>query len=320
MKTEYQILWIDDDHRSVNGDKRTIKSFLDDYGIELVINDIKVTADSCPTESEEFSKSVADINLDMVFIDYNMPEQGDLIISHIRKSLKHYHLPILFYTGDDQPETVLTSIFESSIEKEQNFLDISDGIYFCDRDYIKDKAIRILTSLLEKEKHPQRVRGLLMDRVSEIDANIMQSFSKHWPNVPEDKQAEIQGKIKAKLITRQKKSVRYASEIDEIPYDDLAAYMSDKGNRALDTHFRAEILREVLRSIEDMKPLGNTLSEFYNSNPGAGRPHCLVSLRNIYAHQTADDIEAEHDDKKCKYIRTETRRHLLNSRKLLGKS
>ena len=67
--------------------------------------------------------------------------------------------------------------------------------------------------------------------------------------------------------------------------------MSDKSNRSIDTHFRAEILREILLHIEDSKALGDTLSSFYNRPlAGSGQTDCLVTLRNDYAHKTAAEI------------------------------
>lgn len=321
MKTEYKILWIDDDHDRVRGDRRSIKSFLDGYGIELIVNEIEVTDDNCPTQLPSFSNAISDIDLDMVFIDFNMPEQGDKIISHIRKTLHHYHLPILFYTGEDEPEKILPKIFTESLLADPSFLNISDGIYFCVRDHIFDKAKLILTSLLTKEKKPQRVRGLLMDKVSEIDAKIMQSFAPLWPRVPEPHKEKIKKKIIDKLTSRKNKSESLLNELSSKSYDELVTFMSDRNNLSIDTSFRAEVLREVLRYIDEMKPKGEILSNFYNNpSPENGQPSCLVKLRNDYAHKTANEITDSHNDEKCKYIRTETRLHLNNSKAILGES
>ena len=319
MKTEYKVLWIDDDHDRVRGDRRSIKTFLDEYGIELIVNEIEVTDDNCPTQEVSFSDAISDLDLDMVFIDFNMPEQGDKIISHIRKELHHYHLPILFYTGDDEPEKILPKIFTESLVADPSFLNISDGIYFCVRDHIFDKAKLILTSLLTKEKTPQRVRGLLMDRVSEIDAKIMQAFTPLWGKVPDEHKEKIRGKIIEKLTSRQRNSKIALDGATTKSYDDLEPFMSDKSNRSIDTHFRAEILREILRHIEDSKALGDTLSSFYNRPlAGSGQTDCLVNLRNDYAHKTAAEILDNHDDERCKFIRTETRSQLKNCKAILG--
>jgi CheY-like chemotaxis protein len=318
MKTDYKILWIDDNHSTVRGDVRAIKDFLEDYGIELIISQVVVAADHCPTKEQSFAAAIADFDLDMVFIDYKMPEQGDVIIKHIRKELHHYHLPILFYTGENNPEKILPSIFAESLQAEGNFLNISDGIYFCDRDHIAEKARMILTSLLLKEKAPQRVRGLLMDKVSEIDASIIQAFDFLKAAVPEAKQDKIRKLIISKLESSCEKSKVTFSDLSEKSFDDLLCLMSDRDNLTFNSHFRADILREILRSIEGLKPFGETLSSFYNTIPDSP-DSCISVLRNEYAHKTASEIVANHTDNRCKYIRTETRRHIKNTKAILGK-
>lgn len=317
MKTEYKILWIDDEHHYVRGDVRNIRSFLNDYGIELVVNTIEVTPDNCPTKDPSFSDSISDIDLDMVFIDFNMPEDGDVVISHIRKTLHHYHLPILFYTGDKEPEKKLTKIFSESLVEESNFLNISDGIYFCDREHIAEKAKLILTSLLAKDSKPQRGRGLLMDRVSEIDAKIIASLKQHWNDVPEADRNGVLKKVLRKLENRKSRSQALFENMDGKTYEEVINHLISD-DRAIDTHFRAEMLREMLRYIADKASIGKTLSSFYNSSSDSAEPRCLVDLRNDYAHKTANEINTSHDEGQCKYIRTETRRHLLNLKQLLG--
>jgi CheY-like chemotaxis protein len=317
MKTDYKILWIDDNHRAVDGDVRRIKVFLEDHGIELIVEKVVVSADHCPTTEQSFTETVADFDLDMVFIDYRMPEQGDVIIKHIRKTLHHYHLPILFYTGENNPEKILPSIFTDSLQAEGNFLNISDGIYFCDRDHIAEKAELILTSLLSKEKAPQRVRGLLMDKVSEIDASIIKAFELVKSKVPEEKKEKVKGSIVSKLQSRSTRSATILAELSTKSFDELLLVMSDRNNLTFDSLSRAEILREMLSCIESLQPLGNILSSFYNTIQGSP-DSCLSKLRNEYAHKTAAEIVQNHTDTRCKYIRTETRRHLINAKHILG--
>lgn len=191
MKTDYKILWIDDEHRYVSGDVRNIRSLLESYGVELTVNPIVVTPDHCPTKEASFSSAIEDIDLDMVFVDFNMPEQGDKIIRHIRDTLHHYHLPILFYTGNELAEQTLQEHIVASNKGEKFLANISDGIYFCHRDHIFDKAKLILTSLLKKENKAQNGRGLLMDRVSEVDVKLITALKVLWRQVPEEKREKV---------------------------------------------------------------------------------------------------------------------------------
>jgi len=316
MKTEYKILWIDDDHNNVRGDVRNISTFLEGYGIDLVIQKIEVTPDNCPTKESSFADAVSDAELDMVFIDFNMPEQGDAVISHIRKSLHHYHLPILFYTGDSEPEKILPRIFTDSLLADSSFLNISDGIYFCARDHISDKAKLILTSLLKKDSKPQRGRGLLMDRVSEIDAKIIAALKIIWPNVPVENQASVLKKVIKKLEGRKNRSSDLFGQLSTLSYSEVVESLINN-DRAIDTHFRSEMLREMLRHIVGKAENGKMLSEFFNSDEDR---RCLIDLRNDYAHKTGDEINNTHDQERCKYIRIETKRHLQNIKQLLNEA
>lgn len=315
MKTDYKILWIDDNHDSVRGDVRSIRSFLENYGIELIVNQILVTPDHCPTQEETFANAIADIDLDMVFVDFNMPEQGDKIINHIRKTLHHYHLPILFYTGDDSPEKILPEHIAASNKSESNPLNISDGIYFCDRDHISEKANMILTSLLKKENKAQNGRGLLMDRVSEIDAKLISALRELWKQVPDNKRAKVIKSLSDRVDSSKKRSAKIAEDIAGKSYDESLTYLLEDIRR-WDTFARANVLREILRCIDGKQAYGDVLSGLYDNN----NINNLIGMRNIYAHKASSEIVDDHNDERCKFIRTETRWHLNNLKTLLGES
>ncbi len=318
MKTEYQILWIDDEPRHIRGDIRNITSFLDDYGIELKVEMIEVTDDNCPTKQESFSKTIDNIDLDMVFVDFRMPEQGDVIIKHIRKTLHHFHLPILFYTGENSPEKILTEHMINANKDASGFLDIADGIYFCDRDHITEKAKLILTSLLKKENKAQHGRGLLMDRVSEIDSKLIVLLKQLWNDVPSERRACVLKTLTDRVDSGKKRATQVAQDIAGKSYDDSLAYLLEDARR-WDTFTRANVLREVLRYIEGKSDHGKVLSGFYNSGQSNSNAN-LISMRNDYAHKASSEILADHNDEKCKFIRTETRKHLSNLKSLLGES
>jgi CheY-like chemotaxis protein len=316
MKTHYKILWIDDDHRHVRGDKRALKSFLGDHGIELIIDEIEVTQDEAPTEQQSFKNAVSDLDLDMVFIDFNMPEKGNEIIHHIRKDLHHYYLPILFYTSDTNAQESLQKSILVVNQSEAEADKVADGIYFCDRDHITDKAKLILTSLLKKESRPQQTRGLLMDRVSEIDANITECIKKLWGEVPEDKQDKVLETLNERLNQAVSANSELSDQLKKLSYGDVAKFIEDN-KKSIGTFAKAKILREVLRRIDNYKAKGQDLSDFCNDKDGVA---CLNSLRNIYAHDTEVALSSSHNDARCKFIREESRRHLDNLISLLNEA
>lgn len=321
MKTEYKILWIDDRITSIRGDKTIISNFLADHGIDSIYKDINVIAGSCPTKDPNFNSALADIDLDIIFIDFNMPdENGLVIIEHIRKVEHHYHIPILFYTGDDlEDNDTLQDKINNLNKSVHDFRNIVDGIYFCHRDDISEKAQLILTSLLKKENKLQNGRGLLMDKVSEIDAKILASLKVYWPSISNDKsKSSILKYITKKLKSRATASEGFFISLNEQSYEFVFNTLLDDGNiRKTDTLFRAELLRTILSETQDMKDNGDVLSEFYNSSQVVGSHKCMVDLRNEYAHQTTEQIKAQHTDDKCKYIRTESKRHIKNIKLIL---
>ena len=91
MKTEYKILWIDDNIKYVRGDIRTITRFLSDYGVDLSLKTLEVDAENTIVDNSEFIKSLEEGGLDFLLIDLNMPGlNGIEVISHIRTTLKDY--------------------------------------------------------------------------------------------------------------------------------------------------------------------------------------------------------------------------------------
>jgi len=311
MKTDYKILWIDDDHSYVRGDQRNFYRFFKRHGIELKIIEIVVSEGSKTIDNKDFTDAINDIELDIILVDFNMAtgENGNDIIKHIRQTLHHYHIPIVFYSADG-PEELQRQILKINIEI-QDRKNLSDGIYFCHRDDIFDKVEKILISLLKKEERPKRVRGLLMDRVSEIDATIIKLLN-YCSKI------EVEGKTQQRarkviidnLIKRKQKIETIITTLEENDYSMLIKYVVDN-YIDFDSARRADLLREILRELGPN--YGIVLSNFYNDCEGNV---CLSKLRNNYAHKTEKELMGEHDEGKCKYIREETRRHLNNLGKL----
>lgn len=306
MKTNYKMLWIDDNFKTLRGDKRLFENYFKRHGIIFEPIEIEQNPSEKVVEDERFLNAVNDIELDVVLIDFNMSgETGADIINHIRKNMHHYHIPILFYSGDG-PQKIQEVIYKANTTDKFN---ISDGIYFCDREDIFRKTQSILDSLIKKEEQPQRVRGLLMDRVSEIDAQILKILNS---DILEQLTEEQANAIKQKFILDKikNKGKNYYSLLENLVHNslkDIVQYIINKPCQ-FDSHFRAELLRNVYKIVD--KDKGNVLSSFYN-NVGE-EDKCLSKLRNDYAHQTEKEIGSLHTATRCKYIREETRRHLKN--------
>lgn len=307
MKTDYRILWIDDNHSSVRGDKRKFESFFRRYGIKLIPIEIVVDEGRQAIYDKDFQEAIENPELDIVLVDYNMAsgQNGNDIIKYIRQTLLHYHIPIVFYS-EDGPEVLQREILKINLEA-QDKKNLADGIYFCHRDYIFEKVEKILTSLLAKEELPKRVRGLLMDRVSEIDAKILEVLEKCSKiEISEKTQENAKSLLINNLLRRNQNIKGTISQIQEKSFAEFIEYVTENYIN-FDSSRRAELLREILRELQ--KDYGQILSSFYND---IANKDCLSRLRNNYAHKTEDILSKCHDKDKCKYIREEARLHLEN--------
>ena len=72
MKTNYKMLWIDDNFKTLRGDKRKFENYFKRHGITFEPIEIEQNPDGKVVEDEKFLNAVNDIELDVVLIDFNM--------------------------------------------------------------------------------------------------------------------------------------------------------------------------------------------------------------------------------------------------------
>ena len=311
MKTEYKILWIDDYIRSVRGDIRRIESFLKKNEVELDLQTISVNADNKITEQDEFNNYLIDGNLDFLLIDYNMPTlNGVEVIEYIRTDLKDYHTPIVFYSSDNKQN--LSALINSKNTGAQ-FDKYLDGIFFCHREDIASKLINLMESLLKREHKIKAVRGMLMEKVSEIDVAIIEAIKKLYLETDSAKYTKLQRHIVSKFHRKKKQIEKIFSDIEDSSYEESVAYILDN-IRITDNHFRSELLREILKGIDALKDNGDVLSGFYNNKDGR---LCLNCYRNDYAHKTEKELADIHSEEGNLFIKSESRIHKNNINDIL---
>ena len=310
MKLKYNIIWIDDQISSVRGDRRTIAGFFRSKEIELGLTSIEANAGSSLIENEDFINALASNELDFILIDFNMPGlNGSDVIEYIRKILQDYHTPILFYTGDDPLD-----LAQAINSKNTDVTEFVDGIFYCHRDNISDKFLKIVKSQLRNDEKINSVRGMLMEKVGYIDHCILQALEHCKDNVQEVSKNKVSNGIKSRL-RRKKTGIEGALEnIENWSYGEVISFLKDNP-RFTDCHTRAESLREMLKKSEIHQHHGDTLSDFYNGSDGRSS---LNNLRNIYAHEASEAVVEVHTEDNIKWIRTETKRQISNIETLLG--
>lgn len=316
MKLKYNVLCVDDDISSLSTSKDDFANFNREVGIEIDYQDIEVSIGAHEDQNifkaritAELSSKFKQTTFDLILVDLHMTGgiKGDDVIKEIRKSHTIYR-PIIFYSaGNPTSDEEAIRQLNKKAEEEGIF---GKSIFITSR----NKLIRLLKDIAEemhKEEHKiNQVRGLLMDRVSEIDAKITLSMIKGrlWEEISHDKRERIVKKFKDRVLGKKESSEKLWEKIEKYDFDAIKSFFLGKED-PLDMNTKSEVLREVLRAIPKFNKKGKTLSEFYNNKNG--HP-CLAAIRNLYAHKIADHLEAEHNDERCRFIREESRRHLNN--------
>ena len=125
MKTEYLILWVDDEVD--NEDVVNVREFLETHGVSPDIRHIK------PKVRDDMHELVRNIvndpNLDLIIVDNKMfgnegGMDGNQLIQQIRDS-DHVYLPVIFYSSGGI-EPLMAAVQEQRL----------DGVYLTGRDCV----------------------------------------------------------------------------------------------------------------------------------------------------------------------------------------
>lgn len=302
MKISYNILWIDDDPKSVDTDQEDVKDYLEEYGIRADITFVEAPADG--TIKERLEHDLKNPDLDLLMVDYRMEGlQGDQLVRLIRET-EHIYLPVIFYSSSTVPE-LLDAVREAEL----------DGVYIANRLALMNKVKSVVGSLLVREQTVKQVRGLLMEGVSEIDTQFNEIFQKVWQKLSEEKQVEIV-KYLQDILNKRAKST--SSKADKLP-DDIEGFgahiLEHFLTASYDTYTRWRLTKKVLelsghaeKDIAELKKFA-VLTEDKKS---------LNDLRNDYAHKSRKLLDEEHNDARCVEIRKAIRSQNANIDAILG--
>lgn len=295
MKTEYNIIWIDDDFGSVENDVAAVRSFLQTHGIAANIQEIESDGDG--KIHEQVREIVANQDLDLIVVDYVMDGMNGRELIDLIRSSDHVFLPVVFYSS------VGVAKLASEVAAAQ-----LDGVYLSPRDGVRNKIELVITSLIRKEQSSKRTRGLLMEGVSELDAKLLQVLEKIWARSNSMQRGQLTSYFKKKVSDRSKNSAKSLDEFptDEEPFWDHASTKFVSGD--YDTMIRWKVIKKGLELVGVDAELQVVFHELFEMK--SGQP--LIPLRNKYGHQTRLEIEKTHADTLCVHIRKELRRQTDN--------
>lgn len=332
MKLTYHVLCIDDKISSLADPKKDLIAFNDEVGIETKFRDIEALPTTREDEIQfqnrlenEIGKAFEENTYDMILVDLHMPLEvtGADLIYKIRQNHTIYR-PIIFYSAGE-PEVDDEAIKQLNEASKKTDL-LGKSVLITSRSTLYDKAASIFREMHAEEHKVNRVRGLLMDRVSELDAYVgeLVQNKKLFNLIPA-------GAAKTKILFDVKKYLKadldrteaLYNEIKLLNVDDLQAFIRENP-KSISTYRKGYLLKSILKQIDEYKDFSDILSQGidgYFRNYRGDEVINLRELRNEYGHITAENLEATHTDEKCIHIRKEARRQ-LNSiaeiHKLLG--
>lgn len=322
MKLNYNVLCIDDDIDSLKRNKAAFTKLAGNVGIEVIYKDIN--ADSRPREttrdayvqriSDDIKSAFAnDSYFDIILIDLHLKNnvEGHELIQYIRDNHSIYR-PVIFYSAGT-PET------DARAREQLTKAAIDSGVFgknilITPRRQI-DVTLASIAGEMQVEEHkiPQ-VRGLLMDRVSELDASIVQAVKIEalWAALSDESKVKLEQYIKSNFVEgRYKDQTKVYNDLKALDLDGIKAIVFSDA-KTIDTFTKVRILKEALSLIDGMNDNADVLKQFVSADG-------LNAIRNHYAHKTAAQLDAEHNVDKCVMIRNESRRQLKNIGTVLSK-
>ena len=299
MKLCYNIVWVDDDMQSTQTDRDEVKDILNEYGIRANIQPLVAPPDgSIQTMIEDY---LIDRELEMLVIDYRMPKfYGDRLVKKIREYNQIY-LPIIFYSSADPEKVLFDKVSKLKL----------DGVYITTRRFLLKKIKDVINSLLKKEQTITQARGLLMDGVSEIDANFHKIFFEFWGKSEDEIKNKIYESLKRIVGSKAQNTNKKLNNFPDI--NSFENHLKEKFLTSdYDTHTRWRITLKILELNGHNQNEINILKEFATQSNGIP----LNDWRNDFAHKSKEKLclsQAQY-----KEIRSKIHEQIDNNDKILG--
>lgn len=322
MRLDYNILCIDDDIDTLKEPKRRLAAYNETVGINTIYKDISVRQRTREVDIEvfrsriekEISEAFTETSFDLIMVDLHLGVfQGHEIINFIREKQTMYR-PIVFYSGGD-PEGDNNALRQLQEALQNNGL-VGKCIFVSSRGTALDRDLSGICREMHAEEHKlNATRGLLMDRTSEVDAQILRHLQAEstWQRLNEEQQEAFFKEIAKDLRKKAERVSGQAENILKLSNGDFNSLQdwftkSEKTTvwQGMDSFSRNNIFREILRVQPELKESGEIHSRYFKKSGN------ISSLRNDYAHQTSEEIGTAHSDERCKFIRTELRAHIDN--------
>ena len=153
MKTDFRILWIDDNSQFIDALTPPLGNWMDNQGFALLVHSHKNETGIL----DDLNKH----DIELIVIDYKLPKKkGDALISEIRD--KNYYQDIIFYSQDGIPKEVSTipnDVFKTP----------PDGVFFVDRSDAKDRIKNLIELKIRRSSDLATLRGWIVADSIELE-------------------------------------------------------------------------------------------------------------------------------------------------------
>lgn len=230
MLIKFHILWIEDDQRYIDTTGSVLRTYLDNLGFHLEIDQI---TDPQKRPVEDYLNNTS--KYDLILVDWRFkdepgsPDQamGGEIIERIRDKVTF--ADILFYSGDPD--------LEKEFQRKA-----MQGVYLSNRTGLKEEAKDLIDYLLHKTLHPKIMRGIIVSELSQIDDLCYKIIEKKYKDPLCNKPAfaaSIRDSIQSQADSQHKGKMTFLKKED----DDFIAELHSTIN--LDSHKRSLKVRDL---------------------------------------------------------------------------
>ena len=147
MKTDFPILWVDDNKDYVDSLKPQLEKWMEGHGFELIVH--------WHRSEPGVMVDLKNLDIELVVIDFNLPgkKNGDDVIKDIRK--KGFYHDIVFYSQGGKPAG--------------NFASHPDGVFFVSRADAKDRIKDLVELKLKRSSDLATLRGWIVADAIELE-------------------------------------------------------------------------------------------------------------------------------------------------------
>ncbi|MBY5867841.1 hypothetical protein [Rhizobium leguminosarum] len=319
MKLKYNVLCIDDDLESLRTIKAQFSKINEEIGIVVDYHDINAKAGAREVERDDYvarmeseiNKAFSSSTFELIWIDLHLDieVEGHELIRFIREHHTIYR-PVIFYSAGS-PSTQQKAVEQLNDAAGKSGV-LGRNILIAPRTAMERTLEEIVREMHREEQKVNQVRGMLMDQVSELDANIIEALSnpKVWSGIKAGNEAKLLKYVREDLLeARMRSATKTYEKVKGVEFEEARALIIGDV-KLLDVYSKARLLKEILAVSDGMDRHALVLREYLKEGG-------LNAIRNNYAHRTAEALAPDHSDANCVAIRNDTRVQLENIRNIL---